>query len=292
MSAIRRFDTNPIIYPALDPSICDNINGPSLIKVPDWVENPLGTYYLYFAHHETGQNIRLAYADSLSGPWKLYSPGTLQIGQTICARHVASPDVHIDHDKKQIRMYYHGPVPGSQFQKTYVATSGDGIRFDINNVELGTSYFRVFYWNGYYYGIVMPGLAVRSKDGLQNFEKGPFLFTENMRHSAVYLSGSKLLVFYSNVKDIPEHIVVSQINLDDDWLQWKPTEPVSVIKPEFDYEGAKLPLKPSVRGWSELPVNQLRDPAIYEEDGKTYLLYSVAGEQGIAIAEIDIKAFL
>ncbi|TDF92025.1 hypothetical protein E1757_30965 [Paenibacillus piri] len=276
----------------MNPAICDNINGPSLIKVPDWIENPLGAYYLYFAHHETGQNIRLAYADSLTGPWTLYEPGTLQIGQTKCVRHVASPDVHVDHDKKQIRMYYHGPVAGEQFQQTFVATSSDGIRFETNDVELGTSYFRVFYWDGYYYGIVMPGLIVRSKDGLSNFEKGPLLFTEHMRHSAVYLNGSTLLVFYSNVKDVPEHIVVSRINLADDWLEWKPTEPVSVIQPELDYEGADLPLEPSVRGWSEPPVRQLRDPAIYKENGAAYLLYSVAGEQGIAIAEIDIDAFL
>jgi hypothetical protein len=33
-------------------------------------------------------------------------------------------------------------------------------------------------------------------------------------------------------------------------------------------------------------VNQLRDPAIFEEDGQIYLLYAVAGESGIAIAEI------
>ena len=26
-----------------------NINGPSLVRVPEWVENPLGKYYLYFA---------------------------------------------------------------------------------------------------------------------------------------------------------------------------------------------------------------------------------------------------
>jgi hypothetical protein len=35
-----------------------------------------------------------------------------------------------------------------------------------------------------------------------------------------------------------------------------------------------------------VPVRQLRDPAIYQEDGRTYLLYSVAGEHGIAIAEL------
>ncbi len=28
-----------------------NIAGPSLVRVPDWVENPLGRYYLYFADH-------------------------------------------------------------------------------------------------------------------------------------------------------------------------------------------------------------------------------------------------
>jgi hypothetical protein len=31
---------------------------------------------------------------------------------------------------------------------------------------------------------------------------------------------------------------------------------------------------------------QLRDPAIFRESGRTYLLYSVAGERGIAIAEM------
>jgi hypothetical protein len=33
-------------------------------------------------------------------------------------------------------------------------------------------------------------------------------------------------------------------------------------------------------------VNQLRDPAIFEDDGRIYLLYAVAGEQGIAIGEL------
>jgi hypothetical protein len=33
-------------------------------------------------------------------------------------------------------------------------------------------------------------------------------------------------------------------------------------------------------------VHELRDPAIYEEDGRLYLLYAAAGEQAIAIAEL------
>ena len=34
------------------------LTDPSLIRVPSWVKNPLGKYYLYFAHH-TGKYIRL-----------------------------------------------------------------------------------------------------------------------------------------------------------------------------------------------------------------------------------------
>jgi hypothetical protein len=33
-------------------------------------------------------------------------------------------------------------------------------------------------------------------------------------------------------------------------------------------------------------VNQLRDPALYLEDDRTFLLYVVAGESGIGLAEI------
>jgi hypothetical protein len=34
-------------------------------------------------------------------------------------------------------------------------------------------------------------------------------------------------------------------------------------------------------------VNQLRDPALFEENGVVYLLYAVAGESGIALARVD-----
>jgi hypothetical protein len=61
------------------------------------------------------------------------------------------------------------------------------------------------------------------------------------------------------------------------------------LRPELDYEGAKLPNERSKRGYIDERVNQLRDPAIYEENGETYLLYSVAGESGIAIAEINFS---
>src|SRR4051812_7574045 len=75
---VRRFPENPIIRPNMDARMGDNINGPSLIRIPDWIEQPLGRYYLYFAHHD-GRYIRLAYADDLHGPWQTHEPGVLPL---------------------------------------------------------------------------------------------------------------------------------------------------------------------------------------------------------------------
>ena len=71
----ERLENNPIILPHMDEKMGHNINGPSLIQIPEWVENPLGKYYLYFACHN-GKYIRLAYADELAGNWKTHTLGT------------------------------------------------------------------------------------------------------------------------------------------------------------------------------------------------------------------------
>ncbi len=62
-----------------------------------------------------------------------------------------------------------------------------------------------------------------------------------------------------------------------------------VIEPEMDYEGVGCPLEASEFGGVHDPVRQLRDPAIYAEDGHLYLIYSCAGESGLGIAEIILN---
>jgi hypothetical protein len=265
----------------------------------------LGNYYLYFAHHG-GTYIRLAYADALTGPWTVYQPGTLQLEHTACAvidnpawaqyKHVASPDVHVDDSAREIRMYFHGPVYASgppkakesYRQLSLVATSQDGLHFIARSERLGKAYFRVFAWEGAYYALAMPGVLYRSADGLQGFVKGPRLFTADMRHAAVQVDGTMLLVFYSIVGESPERIVLSTIDLTRPWMEWMASEPIVVLEPERDWEGASLPLRPSVRGAARSPVRELRDPAVFVEADRTYLLYSVAGESGIAIAEVHV----
>ena len=63
-------------------------------------------------------------------------------------------------------------------------------------------------------------------------------------------------------------------------------EPADLLRPERDWEGAGLPVGSSQIGLSYEPVNQLRDPAIFQKEARSYLLYSVAGERGIALAEL------
>ena len=315
---VIRLSDKPIIRPDLDASIGENIQGPSLIQVPDWVEDPLGKYYLYFADHK-GRYIRLAYSDELTGPWKIHEAGSLPIEQSYFAAtpppitdeqlaeltaarsgvsglgspvshdlaleftmpHIASPDVHVDNETQNIIMYYHG-LEGPAFQHSRVATSKNGIDFTAHEENLGRSYFRVFNYNEMTYALAMPGQFYRSEDGFTNFEEGPRLFGPNMRHSAVIVRDDHLYVFWTRVGDAPESILLSTIDLRSDWMAWNESKEVMVLKPEFDWEGANAPVEPSVRSTAYGQVNQLRDPALYVEGDQVYLLYAVAGESGIA----------
>ncbi len=110
-----------------------------------------------------------------------------------------------------------------------------------------------------------------------------------MRHSALRVVGNELHVYWTQVGDAPESILLSSIDLSQDWQQWADGGPVTVLAPEHPWEGADAPLIPSVRSTAYGVVNQLRDPALLEDQGKLYLLYAVAGESGIAVAEVVLQ---
>ena len=133
----------------------------------------------------------------------------------------------------------------------------------------------------------MPGLLYRSDDGLCGFERGPQVFPDTMRHCALLRRGETLYVFWTIAGDAPERIYVSPIALDGDWRSWTAGERQELLRPVYDWEGAHLPIAPSMRGFAPQPVHELRDPAVFEDDGQAYLLYTVQGERGIAVALLD-----
>lgn len=309
MRAVRLSTDGPIIRPNMDRRMGDNINGPSLIRAPQWLPNRLGEFYLYFADHK-GSYIRLAAADHLLGPWNMHEPGALQLAQTAFPKsgaefdptlgtarkrghvypHIASPDAIVDGQSRQIRLYFHGQLYDGR-QVSRVATSNDGVNFEAGEEILSTSYLRMVHLDDVeepgWYGMSMPGIIYRSDDGLGGFEQGPQLFADTMRHCALLRRDDTLWVFWSNAGDAPERIFVSPIELSGDWRSWTAGEHREVLRPVYDWEGANLPIAPSVRGFAPEPVHELRDPAIFEDNGNAYLLYTVQGERGIAIAQLD-----
>jgi hypothetical protein len=299
----KRFAENPLVTVRSDPSVGDNVNGPSIIKVPDWVQNPLGRYYMYFAHHR-GTYIRLAYANSLHGPWKIYVPGVLNVSETALFRpqpdppyeiygvytHVASPEVLIDDAHKRIIMWVHGqfsdgkkwpddPIEAHAWlrqngysQITQVTVSTDGLHFEARPAMSREPYLRVFEHGGEYYGIVRLGHLVHSKDPLEPFESGPdpfrdTPFSNKVRHVALLADGDTLHIFLSVIGAAPESIVHTTMSLKGDWQDWKVGAFDEVLKPEARYECPDWPVRPSEVGEIYGAARQLRDPALYVEKG-------------------------
>jgi hypothetical protein len=223
----------------------------------------------------------------VEGPWTVYDPGVLGLESSFFIDHVASPDIHVDDRRREIRMYFHGMVAREGYvQGTRVATSEDGIHFSVRPAILGDAYLRAFPWKGLWYAMAMPGQFYRSVDGLSDFEPGPRLFSDAMRHAALACRDDTLTVFYTNVGDCPEAILVSAIDLRPDWREWTASRPRLLLEPEVDYEGADLALKPSTQGPADHRVRELRDPFVYHEDRRAWLFYAVAGESGIAVARL------
>lgn len=291
MYHVTRFPENPIIHASLDEQMGHNINGPSLIRVPEWVPNPLGRYYLYFAHHQ-GAFIRMAYADAIKGPWKIHKGGVLRLEETCCHHHIASPDVHVCAQQRSFRMYFHGCTAAGQ--RSFLATSPNGLDFHALPEVLGPFYFKAFQHENAWFAIAKTtdapggGVLLRSPDGIQPFEQGPDILPRQ-RHVAVLKRDNVLHIIFSRGEDCPERLLVSEMALTRSWKHWRPSEAVELLRPETEEEGSNLPIFASRFGAVLEPVHQLRDPAIYIEDDRLYLLYTGAGEANICGAELEIQ---
>jgi hypothetical protein len=318
-----RMPHNPIITAAMLPGEDGgNINGPSMIRVPDWVPNPLGRYYLYFAHHN-GKYIRLAYADRSEGPWKIHPGGVLNIrDQKAVTGHVASPDVVVDRPAHRVYLFYHGKtgVPASERddeesgQQSSVAVSEDGIHFTRRDVVVGPAYLRVFQHRNTWYAVTgrgallkaaSPGArfqpvgqligpeipasldpALRGEPGAKSDRPARGADRYSVRHSGTDMVGDRLTIYFTCVGHRPERILATFVDLEGAPETWRARGSVEVLRPEEIWEGAHLSLRYSQGGISHAPENGIRDPAVFRENGRAWLLYSTAGEHGIGIAEL------
>lgn len=305
---VIRFSENPIIntniFSLPDPAHY-NIYNPCLIKTPKWIQHPLGKYYLYFASHLRGKKIYMAFSNqSLHGPWILYKNGVLNTLSTNSCdrgsyRYVSAPDIHIDEKRKKIIMYLSCfSNQNWPHNSTIISESDDGIHFDSGFLFKGPFYFRLFRYHNTFYALAkygnIGGILLRCishcLDKNATFEMGYDIVIPNMRHSSIFVYHDHLLVLYSKANDLQESIYLAIINTTSSWNLWNSSsQDILIMKPEKTYKGAQLKKHYSKWGPSPLfPVNQIRDPFVYIENKKIYLLYTVAGEKGIAIARLII----
>ena len=98
-----------------------------------------------------------------------------------------------------------------------------------------------------------------------------------MRHVALVQRGDRLHVFFTGIGDAPERVLVSTVDLTPDWTTWRASAPVEVLRPETTYECTDLPNVPSEAGDINEPARQIRDPFVFEDEGRAYLFYSMCG---------------
>ncbi|NQT86809.1 hypothetical protein HQ560_08605 [bacterium] len=319
MTPLRRLnDGQPILHRSTHEGVGENVNGPSLVRVPDWIPperraHPTAQYYLYFANHG-GDHIRMAWAEKMTGPYTVWQPGRGVLELPIATRrltvhsHVASPDIQFDNERRRILMYFHGCVawPGVEGtpQCTMVAASDDGLDFNgaVSDALLGQFYFRALHYGGQLYSISNFGVLYRARDIDAPFDHpddvAGCLWEEGHaldwgdgepypRHSAFWVTGDTLHWFFTRIGDTPERVQYATVDLSALWREWTPTEPQDMLVSELDWEGAGLPDVPSARG-PATGVRQLRDPAVFiDDDGRHYLLYSGRGEEGIGLCAFD-----
>lgn len=269
-------------------------NGPTVIKVPNWVENPLGTYYLYFGDHR-GEEIRLAFSDSLSGPWTVSTDPVLRIDETLAiGDHIASPDIYLDDDSRTIYMTVHGEPISTMYenQVSVLVESQDGIVFAQDPSYAGSiwatfAYARMLKIDDTFVRIDPRENLVSRSDSITGPFSEPVHYSlpinREHRHASVLLDGSSIVIYYTRVRDAPERIYRATIDASQPWGQWALANEQCVRRPERSWEGAKFPVAFSKFGPAN-SVNQLRDPFIYDDGTDRALFYSYAGESGIAMA--------
>ena len=243
-------------------------------------------------------------------PWHVYEPGALRLeGSGFPTKsseidpperfrrsvaigdlrpHIASPDVHVDQARRQIVMHFHG-LERDCTQTTRRAVSEDGLDFRDPRPTGADFYARVFEWHGVTYAAALEGWLYRSRDSGLSFPDRARLGDPSTRHVAVFPFGDELFLVFSRIGDAPERLLISRILATGNWRDWRLSDPLELLRAEMPWEGAGEPVLPSRMGPADKRVNQLRDPFIFSEGGRLWLIYACAGESGLALAQLHCR---
>ena len=109
--------------------------------------------------------------------------------------HIVSPDVHIDHHRSELKMYFHG-LDQDGGQRSLSATKKDGLTWKIHPKRIEQTYLRVFRYESMTYAIDLGGEVLReTENGV--FQTGGWIFPTEHHHFAVLVKGNILHVIWS-----------------------------------------------------------------------------------------------
>jgi len=104
---------------------------------------------------------------------------------------------------------------------------------------------------------------------------------------AIIKYGNEIFVFYTRIGDAPERVYASHLLMENHSPRL--INEVEILRPLYRFEGSECNLEESSSGPSLRFENAVRDPYVFEEDGKYYLFYTIGGESGIAVCELNMQ---
>lgn len=198
--------------------------------------------------------------------------------------------------------------PGSEISSPYLREfEYDGLLYGLKDdgVQSRPTNQSAPYTNGAWQAVVF---NKELKDSLRAVAADPATWADDpnnsakqnveFRHHAVKIdeANDTMYWWYTAKGEAPERIYEAVVDLDPDWTKWVVTEIDEVLRPVYDYEGANINSGPSQSGRPKVgggnidtaQVNELRDPDYFFDpvSGREFLYYSVAGEYGLAVAEL------
>jgi regulation of enolase protein 1 (concanavalin A-like superfamily) len=267
---------------------------PSVFHAGDYLDDPLGEWYLYFAPHNAPAGIMLMYADDLEGPWTEYQADPENPAPIIASdwapyydvSHVSSPDVIWHEETDEIFLYFHG-----ENSTTRYASSTDGISFEYGDRvvwnELGgprvseTSYARVFPHpdpsSGYAYGMFYMGnetdnirriRLAESVDGI-TWTVDPDYVVAPGPEEGTNVSGADLWEWEG------QHYVIYHASSGNSYAR--------TIDPTLRDVGSTPILLHRASGVGD-DVGRVAAPNVVTHEGETYLFYESGDRLGATIA--------
>jgi hypothetical protein len=108
-----------------------------------------------------------------------------------------------------------------------------------------------------------------------------------IRHGHIFAHDGRIHMTFSRIGDAPERCLHCEVVPADDWADWRFGPVSDLLRPAPSWEGGDLPMRPSIMGTAWDRLHELRDPALFTDNGQVYMAYCGGAESGLGIARVD-----